>query len=62
MNYYISEQTQLQLKDGFQTLHSAIQQYKEKQEVEIVYCLVDKLEDFYSWLKGLIMDKKAITA
>lgn len=54
INYAISVQTKTKLKESFETLHRAIQQYKEKQEVEILYCLVDKLEDFYGWLKGLI--------
>jgi len=54
MNYSTSEQTQLQIKESFQTFKEAIQLYREKQEMEIVYCLVDKLEDFYIWLKGLL--------
>ncbi|SOC38534.1 hypothetical protein [Ureibacillus acetophenoni] len=54
INYAISVQTQQQMKENFDTLHKAIQQYKEKQEIEILNCLVDKLEDFYSWLKGLL--------
>lgn len=54
INYAISEQTQQQIKENFETLHKAIQHYNEKQEIEILYCLVDKLEDFYPWLKGLL--------
>ncbi|MFY3790501.1 hypothetical protein ACOQFO_02095 [Ureibacillus sp. MALMAid1270] len=54
INYAISEQTQQQIKENFETLHKAIQHYNEKQEIEILYCLVDKLVDFYSWLKGLL--------
>ncbi len=44
------DQTQLQ---AFQTIHRAIAQYQAKQEIEVLYSLIDKLEDFYIWLKGV---------
>lgn len=48
-----SEQTQLQIKQSFQTLHRAINQYRAKQQNEIIFCLIEKLEEFYIWLKGV---------
>ncbi|WP_449441866.1 hypothetical protein [Ureibacillus acetophenoni] len=48
-----SDQSQLQINQSFQILNRALNQYRAKQENEIIFCLIGKLEDLYIWLKGL---------
>lgn len=49
-----SSDTKFQILQSFDTIHKAIALYEVNKEKVVLYALIDKLEDFYIWLKGVM--------